>query len=345
MQPASIVVTVLNEVREIGRVVPSLLEQNPPAVEVIAVDGGSADGTWEWLVEAQARHPTLRPIRDETCSLKHSPGPISRGRNVGIVASRSGIIACADAGCTYPPDWLAKLTAPLIAGRARYALGGTCLDPADPTVWDLASAPFFGVKLSPSTPSKSCTARSMAFRKDLWQLIGGFPETVFFGEDTLFDLLARRLTTPAFVEGAKALYRPQYTFSTACLQLASYAVSDGILGIRRTRLFRNAARCIVEVVALLCLLLIGIPLARSSSAWWWTALPLLAILLLQIWFAFHDDWRFIRRTGPRVLLARFLFSILVPWIVAMYNIRGRLTRRYVPNRQNLPDFSSWHTDK
>jgi len=28
----------------------------------------------------------------------------------------------------------------------------------------------------------------MAFHKQLWERIGGFPEKVFFGEDTLFDL-------------------------------------------------------------------------------------------------------------------------------------------------------------
>ena len=335
MQPVAIVATVLNEVKEIARLVPSLLEQVPPPDEVIIVDGGSTDGTWDWLLQAQRDNPILLAIRDESCNLKRSPGPISRGRNVAIAAARSQIVACTDAGCTYPPEWLARITAPLIDSTAEYALGGSCLDPADATVWDLASAPFFGVKLSPSTPSKSCTARSMAFRKELWQRIGGFPETVFFGEDTLFDLEARRLTTPAFVEGAKALYRPQYTFLSACRQLASYAVSDGILGVRRARLVRNAARCIVEVLALLCLLFIGVPAVRSSSVgWWWTALPLLAVLLLQFWFAFHADWRFIYRKEPRTLLARFTFSVFVPWIVAVYHIRGRQTRRNLPNRQN-----------
>ncbi|MGA3264545.1 MAG: glycosyltransferase [Terracidiphilus sp.] len=321
MQPVTVIATVLNEVEEIARLVPSLFQQIPPPAEVVIVDGGSTDGAWEWLVDAARKHPNLRPIRDESCNLKHCAGPISRGRNVAIAAAGSRIIACTDAGCTYPPDWLARITAPLIASTAEYALGGSCLDSTDPTVWDLASAPFFGVNLSPSTPSKSCTARSMAFRKGLWQRIGGFPETVFFGEDTLFDLQARRLTPPAFVEGAKALYRPQYTFRSACRQLASYAVSDGILGVRPARLLRNAARCIVEVLALLCL-----P---------WSVLPLLAILLIQIWYAFHPDWRFICRAGPRVLLARFAFSILVPWIVASNRIRGSLTRQSLPNRQNL----------
>ena len=321
MQPVSIVATVLNEVEEIGRLVPSLLAQIPPPAVVIIVDGGSTDGTWEWLVNAQTKHPNLLPIRDESCNLKSCPGPISRGRNVAIAAASSPFIACTDAGCTYAPEWLARICAPLIAGTAEYALGGACLDPADPTHWDLASAPFLGVKLSESTPSKSCTARSMAFTKDLWQRIGGFPETVFFGEDTLFDLEARRLALPAFVERAKAVYRPQNTLQSACRQLGSYAISDGILGVRPARLFRNAARCIVQLLALLSL-----P---------WTVLPLLAVLALQIWYAYHPDWRLLSRNGLRAILARFLFSVLVPWIIVIHRIRGTLTKRSPANRQNL----------
>ena len=54
MQPVSVVVTELNEAEDIGRVVSSLLAQEPAAAEVIVVDGGSTDGTWEWLAAMQA---------------------------------------------------------------------------------------------------------------------------------------------------------------------------------------------------------------------------------------------------------------------------------------------------
>ena len=43
MQPASIVVTELNEAREIERAISTLLAQVPPAAEVIVVDGGSTE--------------------------------------------------------------------------------------------------------------------------------------------------------------------------------------------------------------------------------------------------------------------------------------------------------------
>jgi glycosyltransferase involved in cell wall biosynthesis len=334
MQPVSVIATVLNEAEEIGRLVPSLLGQIPPPAEVVIVDGGSTDGAWERLVDEARRHPTLVPIRDESCNLKRSPGPISRGRNVAIANARSPIIACADAGCAYAPDWLARLTAPIVAGTAQYALGGACIDPADPTVWDLASAHFFGLRLSPTAPTKSCTARSMAFTKELWQRIGGFPESVFYGEDTLFDLEVRRLTKPAFVERAKALYRPRYTFRSACSQLASYAISDGILGVRAARLYRNAARCVAQLLGLLWPLWIGILRGGPAFAGWWFLLPPVAVLGVEAWFAFHPDWRLLVRYGPRVLAARFFFSILVPWIVAVNRIRGSVTGKFQANRQN-----------
>ena len=336
MQPVSVVVTVLNEAQDIGRVVPSLLAQIPPPSEVIVVDGGSSDGTWEWLlnaqalVNAQAQAPRLGAIRDETCSLKHSPGPVSRGRNVAIAAAKSAFIACADAGCTYAPDWLHNLTGPLVAGSAEYALGGSCLDPAQHTLWDLASAPFFSVALSPLEPTKSCTARSMAFTTSLWQRLGGFPEHVLVGEDTLFDFEARRQSPPAFVSNAKAIYRPQNTFRSACHQLARYAVSDGIAGVRWSRLLRNAARCALDVLALFALLLLALPQPALS----WSVIPLLVVLLLKSWFAFHRDWRFLRPFGIKAVLARFAFSSAVPWVIAVNQLRGRITTTPQSNRQN-----------
>jgi glycosyltransferase involved in cell wall biosynthesis len=320
MQPVSIVATVLNEAEDIGRVVPSLLAQVPPAAEVIIVDGGSTDGTWEWLEAAAARDSRLVAIRDETCSLKFSAGPVSRGRNVAIQAAKSEFIACADAGCTYAPDWLGNLIAPLVAREAEYALGGSCLDPSGCTVWDVASAPFFSIRLSPTEPTKSCTARSMAFTKALWQRIGGFPEQVLVGEDTLFDFEARRQTKPAFIPNAKAHYRPGNTFGSACRQMARYALSDGQAGVRWSRLFRNAARCALEVLAVASL--------------YWTVVPLLVVLVLESWFAFHRDLRQLVRFGFKAVLARLAFSVAVPWVVAVNQMRGCFTKQPLSNRQN-----------
>ena len=324
MPSVSVSSTVLNEVDDIDSLVESLMRQTLTPAEVIIVDGGSTDGTWERLLAARSRYPNLIPIRDESCSLQRCPGPIARGRNVGIAAASSTVIACADAGCTYHPDWLANLMAPISSGDSAYAIGGSYTDPKNATVWDIASAPFFGVKLNPGAATKSCTARSMAFTKELWQRVGGFPETVF-GDDTAFDSRVRKLVAPAFPERAKAAYQPRHTFRSALRQMVNYSVADGVAGERSGRLFRNIARCLAEILAVLALV--------------YSIIPLLCVLALEIYFALRLDWSDLRKTSPqtfvRTLAARLMFSLLVPWVVAWYQIAGSITKKTRPNRQNV----------
>ncbi len=151
--------------------------------------------------------------------------------------------------------------------------------------------------------------------------MGGFPETVFLGEDTLFDQKVRATVPPAFAERAKAIYRPHHSFQSATKQLASYAVADGALGIRPARLMRNLMRCVVEVLAVLAL-----P---------FSTIPFLFILGLETYFAFRLDWRSIRRASLGVLAARLVFSLVVPWVIAWNQIVGGVTKMNPSNRQNV----------
>ncbi len=333
MPPVSVTSTVLNEIDDIDSLVESLMRQTLAPAEVIIVDGGSADGTWERLEAARSKYPTLVSIRDESCSLQHSPGPIARGRNVGIAAASSEVVACADAGCTYDRDWLANLAAPIFAGDSEYSVGGSYIDltntdlantaPKKSTIWDVASAPFFGVKLNSDAATKSCTARSMAFRKELWQRVGGFPETVFLGEDTVFDAKVRKLVTPAFPKRAKASYQPRHNFRSSLRQMISYSVTDGVLGGRSARLWRNIARCFAEIVAVAVLALLYSPI------------PLFCVVALEIYFAFRLDWTDLRNVPLETLGARLIFSLMVPWVVAWYQTMGSITKKNRPNRQNF----------
>ena len=317
----SVIATVLNEVDDIDRLVASLAGQTLVPAEIIIVDGGSTDGTWERLQADASKYPILKPIRDESCSLNATPGPIARGRNTAIAAASSEVIACADAGCVYEREWVERLTEPIVSGHAEYALGGSCLDAEEQTAWDIASAPFFGIKLDPNQKTKSCTARSMAFRRSLWQRVGGFPETSLT-EDSLFDQRVRGIVQPAFPDRAKAHYRPRHTLQTALRDLGRYATLDGVMSIRRGRLLRNLARCLAEVAAIVL-----VPR---------TFLPLVGVLTLEVYFAFRLDWNsFPGKASIRRLSARFFFSLIVPWLVTISHIRGAITKTNRPNRQNM----------
>src|SRR5947209_6290392 len=308
----SVLATVLNEASDIDSLLTSLSRQTFAPAEIIIVDGGSTDGTWDQLQAAKAKYPShiLIPIRDETCRLPHSQGPIARGRNIAIAAASSDVIACVDAGCTYDLDWLNRITAPILNGESQYALGGSCIDPQQRTVWDVASAPFFGVKLSMDAKTKSCTARSMAFRKKAWEKVGGFPENILLGEDTVFDLKMRAILTPAFPQRAKAIYRPRNTLKSALGQLARYSISDGVAGVRPARLLRNLARCGLELIAVVAVVK--------------TVIPLLCVIVLEIFFAFRLDWKSLRHVSLKAFGARMFFSALVPWVVTWNQIKGAM---------------------
>ena len=71
----SVAATVLNERDDIDSLITTLAGQTLAPAEIIIVDGGSTDGTWERLEAARAQYPNLVPIRDPSCSLKNSPGP------------------------------------------------------------------------------------------------------------------------------------------------------------------------------------------------------------------------------------------------------------------------------
>ena len=322
----SLIATVLNEVDAIGELVSSLSRQTVRDVEIVIVDGGSTDGTWERLQQLASEDARLRVFRDQSCNLKMCPGPIARGRNRAIELASAEVIACADAGCDYEPQWAANLTAPILAGEADYALGGSCIDPAQPdtTVWDIAAAPFLGLRLRTAGSARSATGRSMAFRKSAWRKAGGFPEDTLMGEDTLFELRLRQVATSAAPAGAMARYRPRFSLRSAAARLGAYCAADGALGIRRAKFVRNLLRCVAELAAL-----IALP---------WTAIPAFVMAALEIYFAFEREARSLfSRRFLKLVPARLIFSLAAPWIVTFNHLAGSLGCAHRANPQNLQE--------
>ncbi len=74
--PVSLVLTVLDEAASIDLLLGSVAGQSRPPDEVVVVDGGSRDGTWERL-QGWADTLPLKLLREDGAN-------IARGRNVGI---------------------------------------------------------------------------------------------------------------------------------------------------------------------------------------------------------------------------------------------------------------------
>jgi glycosyltransferase involved in cell wall biosynthesis len=104
MMNVSIIMTCLNEEKNIERCLNSLTRQNysNENFEIIVVDGGSSDRTQHIIREFEKKHEKIRMVQ------KLKKGTAS-GRNAGVLASNNDYIAFIDADCEAPVDWLSIL--------------------------------------------------------------------------------------------------------------------------------------------------------------------------------------------------------------------------------------------
>jgi hypothetical protein len=107
------------------------------------------------------------------------------------------------------------------------------------------------------------SSRSVAFRKEAWQAVGGYPEWLDYCEDLIFDLALRDKFGPfAFAPQAIAHFRPRASLRAFFRQYYLYARGDGKADLFRRR---HAIRYMTYLVAAPAVLLAGLVL----SPWWW----------------------------------------------------------------------------
>jgi glycosyltransferase involved in cell wall biosynthesis len=93
----SVTIVVYNGERDVGQAIDSALAQNYPAFEVIAVDDGSTDGTWQVLCSYGHR---IRAVRQAN-------GGLPVARNTGLRHARGEFIALMDHDDLCMPERLA----------------------------------------------------------------------------------------------------------------------------------------------------------------------------------------------------------------------------------------------
>ena len=216
----TLIATVLNAGDHVGAFLASIAAQTRAPDEVVLVDGGSTDGTLE----------TLRGA--EGVTVVDEPGAnIARGRNVAIAHATHDVLAVADADCTYGETWLEELLRPIESG-ADVAMGW--YEPVVETFYEacLASVnlPLGPDDVDPATFMPS--ARSVAFRRDALEAVGGYPEWLAIGEDMWVNHRWReRGFDMRFAPAAVALWRVRPTLTATWRQYFRYARGDAQAGM------------------------------------------------------------------------------------------------------------------
>jgi glycosyltransferase involved in cell wall biosynthesis len=95
----SVIMPTFNRRQQLPHAIDSVLRQSRPVDELVVVDDGSTDGTFEWLSEisAQTQHPRIVALRQK------NGGPAA-ARNAGIQMASGELIAFLDDDDTWHPD-------------------------------------------------------------------------------------------------------------------------------------------------------------------------------------------------------------------------------------------------
>ncbi|MCL0078844.1 glycosyltransferase [Dehalococcoidia bacterium] len=258
----SLISTLKNEGSSIKEFVDSLLSQSRPPDEIVIVDGGSTDKTTEIINSYINKGAPIKLIIKKGTN-------IAKGANIAIKSAKHDLIASTHAGCRLDKDWLKNLMKPLVEDPSIDVVSGW-YEPDVQTDFEDCVAQLTCPKLERvlSNADKFLpSSRSVAYKKEVWEKVGGYPEWLSWAaEDTLFALSLRKAGYKfTFMKDAVVYWRMRPNLRGFFKQYYLYARGGGEAGAAFQRYHITYLLYLLGLALLLC---------------GWFFLPLLWFLLI-----------------------------------------------------------------
>lgn len=177
----SLIATLLDEGESLAEWWASILGQTRLPDEVVVVDGGSRDGTAEALRSLASGAPF--PVRVEVAEGAN----IAEGRNRAVALASHAVIAVTDGGCVLSPLWLERLLRPLEQDPGLGLVAGFYQPRCESWFEELSACATLPLPWEVREGRFLPSSRSLAFRREVWERVGGYPEWLEIGEDMYFN--------------------------------------------------------------------------------------------------------------------------------------------------------------
>jgi glycosyltransferase involved in cell wall biosynthesis len=198
----ALIATLFNEANNIAKWWGCVVSQNILPDEMIIVDGGSTDSTWEILSELARQSPVPVKLEQRRCN-------IAAGRNRAIQLTDAEIIAATDAGSFPEPEWFGEITRPLVEQADLDVVGGRSV-PLVENEFQRELLALDGPEREPQMPADIYpSSRNIAFRRTTWAAVGGYPEWLTLtAEDALFNFQLHAVGKKFFYHRAAVVHWP-----------------------------------------------------------------------------------------------------------------------------------------
>ena len=274
----SIVTTVLNDRKGCADFFEQMKFQTLPPSEIVIVDGGSKDGTWEYLEEkaAQSGAIPVRVFQDVGCN-------VARGRDIAIQHANYDLIVSTDVGCEWHPNWIEELVSPMVKDpKVEAVMGSWEIDESTLQCWGNVEAAWLSSSKFLATPTSHASSRSIAYTRDLWKRIGGYPQDLTLAaDDMVFALLLHKVARKT---AAASVPRVKWGRHTTLKSYAKEARRNffgaGEAGIWLKDFFLTGMRLFAEIFFLLSGAIFNIVGLK------WVGIPLLVMGFLLVLLRF-----------------------------------------------------------
>lgn len=193
----SIITCTWNSEPYLAQSIASVLAQDYPEIEYLFVDGGSTDGTLERI------RSIPRPVR----LIENARDGISSAMNRGIAAASGDVIAHLHSDDYYlRPDALSGVAEALRRTGRRWAIG-TCVCDRDGKLEHEPPRPFPYSHFNYSAARFNIAHPAVFVRREVWQKVGVFDETLRYAMDIDLWLRIGRRFGPVILDAELAAFR------------------------------------------------------------------------------------------------------------------------------------------
>lgn len=323
----SLVSTVFNEIARIEPTISDIENQTLKPSEIIITDAGSNDGTYERLLKwSEISSIPIKILQEKGCN-------VARGRNIAIQSSKYQLIASTDFGCRFHPDWLKSIIEPF-ENTYIEVVGGAFTVDENGLKTKAAKADYILQKGYPIilVDFFSVSSRSIAYKKYVWEKIGGYPEWLTLAaDDTIFWKIIKKQGFKYFlVDKPYVTWLRHSTNKGFAREAFRYGLGDGESRINFKNFISHIIETLCRYLLLFLLILLIIFLLISKFSLYIIVSHIISIVVTSIGLRSYKNaylnWKFLKQKNFSISI--FLASLWQLELSRIAYIKGYISGYY-----------------